>query len=752
MKFLNDIEDGSLLIATNQDKLKILSYLSDNSIFLNLVFFDASKPFSKISLNYPFYLNKYFKIKPYLSERLKKYYDYIDVSQKYDIEKIEKLKEIKKALIENQILIERANKYLKIYSVNDYFIPDFLVGESLNVYTSKISDNQVLLCETNNQNEQVMYVFEKICELLEKGIDLNRINILNSREEDDLLLTKLFKDAEIPYNINKSINLAEYPVMIELFKLLKKDGYETAKAFLRTCKSDEILNRIIRVFNSYNQKIIENDIDTFIFELKKLSFVELSYEHAISITNFNNDVYRKDEYYILMNYYDDFFPKTVLDNDYLSDEEAKVIKYPTSLELNLNTRKRVTNILHQIENLILVYPKEIIEETRPARLSLTRKIVKESYHYQAKEISYLNDFLLLDYAKKSYDFNNYNITSEDYIKLHNTLHGFLKKYIPYYTGIESNTLLELVKKNNTLTAYKLEAYNLCPFKYYLKYLLKLDSFEENIYTYIGSIIHKALELNIKQESFNMNTLFSQFTFPKAEAYKYEIFSEIIMENVSIITNIVKEFESNSNFKNIVSEEKIYQKFDDSFYLSGIIDKVMVDEETQYFLIIDYKYSDKDFKKEDLTKEYKLQLPFYLLSYQRAHPELKPAGILYQKTSLQKEERSSNSNYKLKGMIVDLVAIVNRIDPSFSKIQGVNLKKDGTLKENVNTIIPEEEFNTLIAETTKIVDKVSKKILQGNFEIKPILYDKSQRTNDSISCEYCNYSSICFSKNKLLGGE
>ncbi len=752
MELIRNIKNGSILVATNQDKLKILSYLSDNSIFLDLAFFDTAQSFSRINNLYPFYLNNEFKIKPYLSERFKKYFDYIDLDKNYKNEKIINLQQIKQALINSNIFIERKKTYPNIYSVNEHLIPSFLTGNLSSVFTSKTSEKDVVLYQTKNPKEQVYFVFDQVCGLLEKGVNIDQINILNSNDEDDLNLTKLFKDAKIPYNINKNKSLLTYPIMLDLLKILNSFGYDEAKNYLLSCENNDIVNKIIRAFNAYESSLVKKDIETFIYEIKKLSFNELTYQKAINIIAFQNNVFRNDEYYILMNYYDDYFPKKYLDNDYLSDEEVKLIRYPTSYELNMNQTKMTANILNQIDNLILGYPLEIIDETRPSRLRLERTIVVKDYENKTGDISYLDDMLYLDYAKKRYDYFNYNLLSEDLIKLNNIYKTNYKRFVPYFTGIDKEVLSKLLTKNRTLTAYKLEAFNLCPFKYYLNYLLRLDNFEENIYTFIGNVIHKALELKLKQEKFDLEEVFKMYSFPKSEEYKFEIFKEIIIENVAVITNIVKEFEENSEFKTVLSEEKIYQKFNDDFYLSGVIDKVMIDEKTKYFLIIDYKYSDKDYKRDDLNKEYRLQLPFYLMSYQKAHLDLKPAGMLYQKTSLAKEEKNVSANYKLKGMVIDLVAIVERIDPSFSQIQGVKLKKDGSLRDSPNNIISEIELTKQIFKMEQITNQVSQKILLGDFSIKPILTDKSQRTNNSISCEYCNYSSICYSKNKLLGGE
>ncbi|MDT8337318.1 MAG: PD-(D/E)XK nuclease family protein [Candidatus Izemoplasmatales bacterium] len=206
------------------------------------------------------------------------------------------------------------------------------------------------------------------------------------------------------------------------------------------------------------------------------------------------------------------------------------------------------------------------------------------------------------------------------------------------------------------------------------------------------------------------------------------------------------------FKTVLAEEKINKGFNKYFKLTGVIDKVLIDEEYKYFLIINYKYSDKDFKREDLTKKYRLQLPFYLYSFKKAHPNLKPAGMLYQKTSLAKEDRLTNNSYKMRGMVLDEEAVIGRIDPDFSRIQGVKTKVGGGLIASPNNLISSEDLERVLLRTEEFISDTSKRIVKGDFAIKPILLDINARSKNSISCEYCNYSSICYSKNKMLGGD
>ena len=50
----------------------------------------------------------------------------------------------------------------------------------------------------------------------------------------------------------------------------------------------------------------------------------------------------------------------------------------------------------------------------------------------------------------------------------------------------------------------------------------------------------------------------------------------------------------------------------------------------------------------------------------------------------------------------------------------------------------------------MIQTSAKKIENGSFEIKPIL--NIQKNNQSISCQYCPFGHICYSKNKRFKGD
>ena len=752
MEFIKKIDGDSLLLTSNNDKLKILDFLSKEALFLKLNFFNPEQSFNKFDKTYAFFLKSHFRIEPNLSDRFKKYFDYIDINKIYDNQKIEYLKTIKKALLENEILSDNNQKYSMIYQVNETYVPSYFTGKIEKIYLNEATLEPCHISVCKDQKSQVFYVFEKVIEFLEMGVPINSINILNSSEEDDLQLTKLFKDARIPYNLMKRNGLYEYANVIELERILLSQGFDQAQAYLENLTDDEIKRNLIKVFNTFSSNLIKENPEVFIHEIKKLRMGNRRSKEALTISAFDDFIYREHEFYLLMNYYEDSFPRIHLDNDYLSDSEVQLIDYPTSTMYNNMLRNKISCKLNQIINLYISYPKEIIEATLPSRITLNRPVIKSEYNYVIKDRTYLKDMAFLDYAKKRHDYLNFNLHAQDLKVLHNTFHQHYQQYIPYFSGIDKSDLECLIKQNNTLSAYKMETYNLCPFRYYLTYLLKFDSFKGNVFTYIGNVIHKMIEEKTKFGNYDLEKIMMEFSFPEEEIYKFPVFREIMTENIRIIEDVITDFENTTAFKKALVEEKINLPIDDNFKLTGRIDKVLIDEVYNYFLIIDYKYGDENYNPSDSDKDYDLQLPLYLMAFNKQNRNLKPAGMLYQKTSLAKEVRGTEASYKMKGVVIDLLSVIERIDPTMEKIVGMKLNKDGSLPKNSRSFVSIEKMNDILRETENRMKTVAKNIGLGDFTIKPILYDIDQQTKESVSCKYCNYFSICYSKNKILGGE
>ncbi|HOO44278.1 MAG TPA: PD-(D/E)XK nuclease family protein, partial [Bacillota bacterium] len=82
------------------------------------------------------------------------------------------------------------------------------------------------------------------------------------------------------------------------------------------------------------------------------------------------------------------------------------------------------------------------------------------------------------------------------------------------------------------------------------------------------------------------------------------------------------------------------------------------------------------------------------------------------------------------------------------IQGIKFRKDGSFAET-NRLLDESGFKDLLEKVEKQILEAIEQIKSGDFSIDPLPSFGIKK--DSVSCEYCQFSHICYNKNKGLGG-
>ncbi len=204
---------------------------------------------------------------------------------------------------------------------------------------------------------------------------------------------------------------------------------------------------------------------------------------------------------------------------------------------------------------------------------------------------------------------------------------------------EFDLLLEKINDTETeeiISATKITLYKECPLKYHLTYNLGLGELNnllkekpelefgkeelENIEksekipsNVAGQILHKLLELETTPETLEKNFAdVSESILGKEKSKKIDIqISDKIKEilNGYFSSEVYGWVKSKNNFKN---EFEIYSKVSD-YYLYGIIDKIIFEEEKKKIIIVDYK-SDNVKEKEIQRKfnHYLTQLKLYAL--------------------------------------------------------------------------------------------------------------------------------------------
>lgn len=759
---IGTFKNNSLIFSTNQDKLEILKSLNQKSLFLNLSFFNVFNFFIETKQSYYFYLLENYNIKLDLADQVKKYLPYIDITKEYESKKLNNLRNILKDLISNDIVdISSLDNFCDktIYSINQMPIPSFInCREAINISLEKQSTSKVLLKKTNSLLDASFCAYEEVVSLLNKGISINDIVILNSTSDDDYNLLKIFNDAQLPITINKPVKLNKYPEAIALQKVIKEKGYLASKEYLnilvKSNKDSIYLPSIIRTYNNYLDADLIKNPETLINILNNQTVTQNKYSNCLNVYSIDGFSYSKDKHYIIMNYSDTSLPKTANSSHYLNDQELKEIDFLSEIEVNEYFNFYYTNLVSSIENLILIFTKFTEEENRIASLELNRKIVEEEYKYVIKEKTYLNSLPQLEFAKTKYDLLTFFLRHDNYANLYNDYNHVVRNYSHQFTGVSQEDLYNLLIKNNSITPYKLEAYTQCEFKFLLQNLLKLDVFETNINQYLGNLSHKVLEEFTIDPTIDYKKVVDDFEgFPENIKFKEITFKEAVKKELAELLKIIDHFHRTTMFKDIKPEIRFRFPFkhDKDFDISGIIDKVMVfqdNDKTEYFVLIDYKLGNKDFSIDKFNKNQQLQLPMYLYAYQNLDKnEVKPVGFFYQTTALGRYKEEPDAilkNFRMKGIALEDKKLLSSFNNGLENIEGISITSTGKLSSR-NRLATETSFQEIYDSIEKKVIDMIANLKKSEFRINPIPAYGSKK--DSVSCEHCKFAAICYNKNR-----
>ena len=186
------LEDNLLIITPNSYKLAILKYLNDNKLIFNIKFMTMNEYLKCIKFDYSieaihYLVNKNMKVDNAITILDNLYYV---EDKKYNNEKLDYLVNIKKELNDNNLLIydKLFNKILKRRKVIVYgygklnsFEESLLSSGTIIPYLE--SNKKYEIYHFDNIKEEVEFIFQKISDLLNNGIDINNISLMNIDDE-----------------------------------------------------------------------------------------------------------------------------------------------------------------------------------------------------------------------------------------------------------------------------------------------------------------------------------------------------------------------------------------------------------------------------------------------------------------------------------------------------------------------------------------------------------------------------------------
>lgn len=758
-------KDNTLLIVPNKIKENIIQEIRENNPLLDITFITKNEFIKKVTFDYDnktiYYLMNKYNIK---YEIAKVYLDniYFIEDIKYESSKLNYLVEIKKDLIENNLLIFD-NIYKEYIKTKHIVVYNFnYIDKYFNKLLSEFNDVEIINKKYNNYNINTIYCYNtleeevngvsvKICDLITSNVDINNIKIYYPSSYQNTI-NKIFKMYNIPINTNKSSIYDTYigNYFIENLNKTIEDSINNIINY-----DEEIVSKIINILNKYTwcDNLLEVK-DMLIYELKN-TYIETKYNKSIDLIDLKDNNITDNDYVFVLGFNQGEIPTIYKDEEYITDNITNVLNIENTLELNKIEYNIILSNLKSIKNLNLSYKLNsdngvcYISSMSEVLNSNIETIEVTNYKYSNK----LNKINLTKYLDKLV---NYGIKEDNLELLYSNYDVNYKSFDNKYTLISKDNLYKFINNKLLLSYSSLDNYNKCSFKYYLSNILKISIYEETFMTSIGTIFHEVLS-KMNNEDFDLDTEYTNSInkLNKEFTIKEKFFLNKLKNELDFIITTIRKQLSNSNLDSYLYEEEIYTNIPGNINIRfmGIIDKLVYKKynDKTIVAIIDYKTGNPNTNLNNVIYGLDMQLPIYLYLAKNTNKltNVEIAGFYLQKilnNEINKDYKNSylklkENNLKLVGYSNNDIKILNEFDPTYNDstmIKSLKTTKNGFY--TYSKVISSDNINKI----TNIIDNKIKEnandITNCKFDINP-----KRQNNDLLGCKYCKFNDICFRK-------
>jgi len=744
---------NKLIICPNQEKIKILEELSTKKELLNIKFMTKDEFINNYYFSYNedaiYYLMTKYNLHIDVAKLYLKYLYVIDDNKKYKNKKLIFLQDIKKDLINNNLLIinKAFKSNIKKYDIeikNYYNLEKYEeeLFNSINNYSlTKVSK---AIYEFNTIEEETNFVALKIIELLKQNIDINKIYICNLSNDYYYIIEKIFSYYNIPINIAKKNTIYSTKVV--------KDYLETKELDLEDNTKNSINKKIINILKDLNNlNSNSKEYETILIDKLKNTYLNNSkLNNAINIKDIYKEEFSDDEYIFILGFNNDFLNLNN-DTDYITDNEKEEVELYKTNYLNKRSKNTLSYLLSNIDNITISYSYNSPFKTY-YKSSLIEDYDLKVINNDIDNYNYLNIYNKLRLGEYLDNYYIYGEKNKSINVLNNTYKIPYRDYSNNFTGINNNTYLKNLPYPLNLSYTSLNTYNECHFKYYVRYVLRLEPYEDKFSTFIGSMYHEILTL-YKDNNFDFEEVYKKYIETRDLSLKEKLLLIKIKEDLILLIEKLKEQQKLTNYNEELYEMKLTVPLEKEVAVNiiGYIDKIMYYKEIEdmYFSIIDYKTGTIDTHIEPMKYGLHMQLPvyLYLIHYSKAFTSPIFTGIYYQNilfnypkysNTLEKEEETK---YYLQGYSTSNIDILSRFDKTYEDSKLIKSMKYNDDKFGAySKVIDDEEIIDLVKYTKNIINNNVDDIIKGDFTINPKIYN-----NKNISCEYCNFKDVCYKK-------
>lgn len=339
-------------------------------------------------------------------------------------------------------------------------------------------------------------------------------------------------------------------------------------------------------------------------------------------------------------------------------------------------------------------------------------------------------------------------------------------------------------KNLTLSVSRLEQYGKCPFSYFAKYILRLQTRKkaELDVADAGSFMHEILEKlseEILSEGQSWQTVSEDFLRTKTEklvnikcAEVLEAFDGGTKKQMWLLARLKNTLAESAlqianhlragkfvpiGYEIVFGENEKYTPMEINLdgrkiKLRGIVDRADVYESEnggKFLRIIDYKSGRRSFNISKMMYGLQLQLAVYLdrlCDIENAQP----GGILYFRlhdpsidakisASAEEIEEKRREQYKMSGVVLADDEIVHAMDADAgtkSAVIPVAYTAGGDFNKRSSSVASAVQFKEMRRKLKSVVRRVGNEMTSGNIDILPY------RIGDENGCAYCDYKDTC----------
>lgn len=780
---LNSIKfkDDQIIIGPSCLKKDIINF---TSLKYNIKFIDYNELKNKYIYEYKdsalVYLDNKYNYIPEIGQIILNNLYEVDINKVYKSSKLNELVKIKKDLIENNHIV--FNDSIKVFMQNKDII---IFKENVNSITNKIFTdlekcNNVSYCELekntkkkldiyefNTLEEELLFVANKIMDLLKEGISLDKIKINTLDSVYKAPINKIFNYYNIPFNINTNNSLYKLPSIKTLLSSISNETLTVdINEILDTLNmNDKLKYKVIEIFNKYTDyKYVNEYKEELIYDLKNtnINFNEIS--NSVKEINYKNYLPKDDEYVFMLGFNQDKIPKIHKDDKYLLDVELEELNSDTSLVKNKLETNRLLNFINNTKNIYISYKlssnfqnftaSNYIEELKG---NMEINVVNQAYDYRNEPI---NKIMLGDRLD---NFIKYNVRSEDLDNLYSSYDDIeYNSYDNSYNKIDYSIIKKRLDNKINLSYSNTNTFFRCKFRFMLENIFKLSTYEETISQKIGNLFHEVLyriyKDNINDYNKVINDVINEMYISpsKKELFYLEKYRNAIKKLISVINDDLDKTDyDNSYFEHWFS---INKENDLEVKIVGKIDRIMTfkDENSTYTVVIDYKTGSLhgDFNKVIYGLDMQLLFYLYLIKNTKIIDNPVFTGMYLQ--SIMSEILSSEKNktydelitrnMKLDGYTTDKVDRLYHIDKNYmesSYIKGIKVKQSGEFYA-YSKVLDDEKINKLIDIVGDNIESVITSINESDFDINP-----KKLGNTNVGCEYCTFRDICYMNNNNI---